>query len=112
MLRCERITKHKEQQCYCILIHNTHTTQEESAESSKSNFTDAIFFFLRYKGSYDSYPCGFYVDHVFQVVCCEAFIRSEVFTFYPGGFYSGCGFTKITHDVFIPPMCTIWHHRV
>ena len=32
--------------------------------------------------------------------------------FIPCSFYSGCGFTKITHDVFILPMCTIWHHRV
>ena len=30
----------------------------------------------------------------------------------PCGFYSGCGFTKVTHDVFILPMYTIWHHRV
>ena len=25
----------------------------------------------------------------------------------PSGFYSGFGFTKFTHDVFIPPVCTI-----
>ena len=65
---------------------------------------------MRFKAM--SYPCGFYLDHVFQVVSHKAFIRSEVLTFYPCGFYSGCGFTKNTHDVFIPPMCTIWHHRV
>ena len=28
------------------------------------------------------------------------------------GFYSGCGFTNITRYFFIPPMCTIWYHRV
>ena len=42
----------------------------------------------------------------------EAFIRSELFTFHPCGFYPHCGFTKNTHDVFILPMCTMWHQRV
>ena len=31
---------------------NTHTTQEESAESGRSDFTGAIFYFHRYKRSY------------------------------------------------------------
>ena len=35
-----------------------------------------------------------------------------VFINYPCGFYSGCGFTKNTHDVSITPMCTIWHHSI
>ena len=34
MSRCVKITKQKQQQRSCILVHNTHTTQEESAESS------------------------------------------------------------------------------
>ena len=54
MSRCVRITKHKQQQRSCILVHNTHKTQEESAESGRSDFTGAIFYFHRYKRSYDS----------------------------------------------------------
>ena len=53
-----------------------------------------------------------YLDRGFLEVSREVFIRGEVFTFYPCGFYSGRGFTKITHDVLIPLMCTIWHPRV
>ena len=30
----------------------------------------------------------------------------------PCGFYLGRGFSNLAPDVFIPPMCTIWHHRV
>ena len=33
---------------------NTHTTQEESAESGRSDFTGTILFFHRYKITYDS----------------------------------------------------------
>ena len=90
-------------------------------------YTDHVFHF-------NPLPCGFYSDWVFSKSCIrsycnkcvghhtplvifgpyflvvprEAFKRSEVSN--PCSFYSGCGFTKITYEVFIPPMCTIWHH--
>ena len=31
---------------------------------------------------------------------------------FPCGFYSARGFSEISVDVFIPPVCTIQHHRV
>ena len=36
-----------------IKTRNTHTTQEESADSSRSDVTGAIFYFHRYKITYD-----------------------------------------------------------
>ena len=67
MSRCVRITKHKQQQRSCILVHNTHTTQEESAESGRSDFTGPIFYFHRYKRSYvvDTMLLG----HLFYALC-------------------------------------------
>ena len=52
MSRCVRITKHKHQQRSCILVHNTHTTQEASANSSRGYVTGAILYCHRYKRSY------------------------------------------------------------
>ena len=43
---------------------------------------------------------------------CEAFIRSEVFTFYLLWFLFWLWFNKYYPLCFIPPMCTIWYHRV
>ena len=52
-MQSTEITKQNKQQRPSSNVHNTHTTQEESAESSKSDFTGAIFFFHRYKRSYE-----------------------------------------------------------
>ena len=51
-MQSTEIAKQNKQQPLSSNVYNTHTTQEESAESSKSDFTGAIFFFHRYKRSY------------------------------------------------------------
>ena len=54
--RCVKTTKHKQQQRPCILVHDTHTTQEESADSSRRNVAGAILYCHRYKRSYARRP--------------------------------------------------------
>ena len=51
MSRCVRKTK-KGAAALLYFGSNTHTTQEESAESGRSDFTGTILFFHRYKITY------------------------------------------------------------
>ena len=53
MSRCVRKTK-KGAAALLYFGSNTHTTQEESAESGRSDFTGTILFFHRYKITYDT----------------------------------------------------------
>ena len=72
-------TKHKQQQRPCILVHDTHTTQEESADSRRRNVPGAILYCRRYKRSYvtQTYVWSkYYLDFetipdTMEVLCCD-----------------------------------------
>ena len=98
MSHCERITKNKQQQRSCILVHNTHTTREESAESGRRDFTGAIFYFHSHKRSY--------VDINRQIGCtgaiaCHYFGETEEVK------YKSAEFWGKNFEGFLPPEFTI-----